>query len=109
MLVVSLSFVPLNWCSKHSDLCFSWKIQQAGIKSRPGFTVAQYTREWTTVVQEFVRKQLAEIALPEAASSFINSVSSRGTGKGVLVDGELRASWTTRFGYRCASPSPLLF
>ncbi|KAI5475649.1 Mediator complex, subunit Med12 [Pseudohyphozyma bogoriensis] len=79
---------------------------QTQIKSRrdAGVSVAQYTREWSGVVQEYVRKQLAEIALPDAPPSLAASLSastssSKPLAKNVLSDAELRSNWSTRFGY----------
>ncbi|GAA5899173.1 hypothetical protein JCM8208_003025 [Rhodotorula glutinis] len=43
---------------------------QSLAKTRPVSTaIAQYTTEFTTVVSEFVRKQLAEVVLPSSSSS----------------------------------------
>ncbi|KAK4705575.1 protein SPA2, partial [Phenoliferia sp. Uapishka_3] len=83
-------------------------------RTRPGFSIAHYTREWSAVVHEFVRKQLAEIACPdrtsataaastEHRSSLSASLSSVAAGKvpmrRVLADHDLRQAWTSRFSY----------
>ncbi|KAM0749703.1 hypothetical protein T439DRAFT_381275 [Meredithblackwellia eburnea MCA 4105] len=80
-------------------------------RSRPGFSITNYTREWTIIVQEFVRKQLGEISLangppqppsapePRLSSSMSSASAFRPPSAKLLVDSELRQAWTARLSY----------
>ncbi|SCV69709.1 BQ2448_1103 [Microbotryum intermedium] len=87
---------------------------QNNIAKRPASApsaVASYTLEWTLIVQEFVRKQLAEIATdePQVASStspttathpLRMSLSAKAQAKQpVMMDDDLRNAWTMKFSY----------
>ncbi|KAL8280716.1 hypothetical protein RQP46_007039 [Phenoliferia psychrophenolica] len=90
-------------------------IEIQAAKSRAGFSIANYTREWSAIVHEFVRKQLAEIAYPDGAvaalapppepRSLASSASSSSVAAGkaparrILADNDLRQAWTARFSY----------
>ncbi|GAA6061332.1 hypothetical protein JCM10212_003222 [Sporobolomyces blumeae] len=93
---------------------------QSLAKSRPVSTaIAQYTQEFTTVVCEFVRKQLLDLALPEpslgpaglatssAATHSRTRTTSAGLGASVsgsrpqsdFADPEARKTWKDKFDY----------
>ena len=87
-------------------------IQSQVSRPRPGATapslstvIANYTQEWTVAVQEFVRKQLAEIAGDSGAVSagvragLPRAAAGGEKGKAVLVDEELRRAWTAKFSW----------
>lgn len=86
-------------------------IQSQVSRPRPGATapaystvIANYTQEWTVAVQEFVRKQLAEIAgdssaVGAARVGLPRAAAGGDKGKAVLVDEELRKAWTTKFSW----------
>lgn len=63
-----------------------------------------YTKEWSAVVLEFVRKQLGEIVVPAGetaatASRTKPALSAKAQGKTVLADPEQRNAWTKRYSY----------
>ncbi|KDE04123.1 hypothetical protein MVLG_05415 [Microbotryum lychnidis-dioicae p1A1 Lamole] len=87
---------------------------QNNIAKRPASApsaVASYTLEWTLIVQEFVRKQLAEITTDEAPAASLTSpttvthplrtsLSAKAQAKQpVMLDTNLRNVWTTKFSY----------
>lgn len=64
-------------------------VEQQPQKARPGFSIAQYTYEWTVVVLEFFGKQLSELA----------------TSTGPTLDNlAFRTAWTARFTYSFVAP-----
>lgn len=65
--------------------------EQQPQKARPGFSMAQYTYEWTTIVLEFLSKQLVELAPPTAAVATMDNAA-------------FRATWTARFSYSFVLP-----
>ena len=72
---------------------------QASQKSRAGFSVAQYTYDWSVVVQDFVKKQLAEMVVPDMTPSSTIGSTVRSRSKRVLADSGLRLTWTAKFSY----------
>lgn len=57
-------------------------------------------REWTGVVVEFVRKQLAEVTVPGAEEATLRtSQGTKAAGKSVLADNEQRNAWTKKYTY----------
>lgn len=68
-----------------------------------GFSIAQYTREWSAVVHDFVRKQLAEITVPTPdhapPAAGLRQTSARAASKRVLADSELREAWSKKLSY----------
>ncbi|GAA5934669.1 Srb8p [Sporobolomyces koalae] len=100
---------------------------QSLAKSRPLTTaIAQYTSEFTTVVCEFVRKQLLELALPESEPSASTTASghnrtrthSAGLASSTSASApkppsdfqnpEARTAWKDKFDYTLALLSALL-
>lgn len=75
---------------------------QAGLRNRPNYIPTQYSTDWATVVTGYMKKQLADIALPSAPRAGMNI---KQTFKGVLADSDSRERWISRFGYWCAPPS----
>ena len=62
--------------------------------------MANYVREWTGVVTEFVRKQLAEVTIPGAEAAAAEAgLSTKTAGKSVLADHEQRNTWTRKYTY----------
>lgn len=62
--------------------------------------MSNYVREWTGVVTEFVRKQLAEVSVPGAeAASARAGLATKAAGKSVLADNEQRNTWTKKYTY----------
>lgn len=70
--------------------------ETAGLRNKPNFNPTQYSIDWTNVVTGYIRKQLAEIALPSAPRPGLNI---KQTFKGVLSDSESRERWVSRFNY----------
>lgn len=73
---------------------------QSSQKSRATFSEAAYTAEWTSIVCDFVKKQLAEITLPPAPTTSRPGFNIKAKLKPTLSDPEVRAKWTARFSYR---------
>lgn len=69
---------------------------QAGLRNRPGYNPTQYSVEWANVVTGYMKKQLADIALPMAPRPGLNI---KQTFKGKLSDVEGRERWISRFTY----------
>lgn len=74
-----------------ADLTF-----QVGLRNKPNYNPAQYSIDWTNVVTGYLKKQLAEIALPSAPRLGLNIKQSF---KGVLSDPDSRDRWLSRFTY----------
>lgn len=58
--------------------------------------MASYTLEWTNIVIEFIRKQLAEIFVPLSISTTRagNKLKPKS-----IVDSDFRQTWTAKFSY----------
>lgn len=72
---------------------------QRGRQANSNFSVSNYVREWTGVVVEFVRKQLAEVTVPGAEGTTSRAVPPTKAGKSVLADNEQRNNWTKKYTY----------
>ncbi|KAH9940479.1 uncharacterized protein BXZ73DRAFT_88710 [Epithele typhae] len=70
--------------------------ESAGLRNKPTYNPTQYSIEWANVVTLYIKKQLAEIALPSAPRPGLNI---KQTFKGVLSDTEPREKWIARFTY----------
>ncbi|OSD03951.1 hypothetical protein PYCCODRAFT_163808 [Trametes coccinea BRFM310] len=70
--------------------------ETAGLRNRPSYNPTQYSVEWANVMTSYMKKQLAEIALP-SAPRLVASIKQ--TFKGVLSDTEMRNKWISRFTY----------
>lgn len=69
---------------------------QAGLRNKPMYNPTQYSVEWAAVVTGYMKKQLADIALPSAPRPGMNI---KQTFKGVLADSSTRERWIQRFSY----------
>jgi mediator of RNA polymerase II transcription subunit 12 len=69
---------------------------QAGLRNKPTYNPVQYSIDWATVVTGYMKKQLADIALPSAPRPGLNI---KQTFKGVLSDSDTRERWISRFSY----------
>lgn len=69
---------------------------QAGLRNKPTYNPTQYSIEWANVMTTYMKKQLAEIALPSAPRPGLNI---KQTFKGVLSDADTRDKWISRFTY----------
>lgn len=67
-----------------------------GLRNKPNYDPTQYSIDWTNVVTSYLKKQLAEIALPSAPRLGLNIKQSF---KGVLSDPDSRDRWVSRFTY----------
>ena len=74
----------------------SHTLSQAGLRNKPSYNPTQYSVEWANVMTSYMKKQLAEIALP-SAPRLVASIKQ--TFKGVLSDSEMRQKWISRFTY----------
>lgn len=76
---------------------------QQSQKTRAGFSIAAYTREWSAVVQDFVRKQLGEITVPDAdnqpPAAGLRQTTARAASKRVLANTDLRNAWSKKLSY----------
>ncbi|KAH7888428.1 hypothetical protein F5I97DRAFT_1803562 [Phlebopus sp. FC_14] len=70
--------------------------ETAGLRNKPNYNPTQYSIDWTNVVTTYIKKQLADIALPSAPRLGLNI---KQTFKGVLSDPETRERWVSRFAY----------
>ncbi|KIJ67463.1 hypothetical protein HYDPIDRAFT_108239 [Hydnomerulius pinastri MD-312] len=70
--------------------------ETAGLRNKPNYNPTQYSIDWTNVVTSYIKKQLADIALPSAPRLGLNI---KQTFKGVLSDSEARERWVSRFTY----------
>ncbi|KAK0226153.1 hypothetical protein IW262DRAFT_1457387 [Armillaria fumosa] len=70
--------------------------ETAGLRNRPSYNPTQYSVEWAGVVTGYMKKQLADIALPSAPRPGMNI---KQTFKGVLADTGTRDRWISRFTY----------
>ncbi|RDX50110.1 hypothetical protein OH76DRAFT_1402976 [Lentinus brumalis] len=68
----------------------------AGLRNKPTYNPTQYSVEWANVMTTYMKKQLAEIALPSAPRPGLNI---KQTFKGVLSDADTREKWISRFTY----------
>jgi mediator of RNA polymerase II transcription subunit 12 len=71
---------------------------QAGLRNKPNYIPTQYSVDMAVLVTTYMRKQIAEIALPSAPRPGLNI---KQTFKGVLADAESRERWLSRFSYWC--------
>lgn len=71
-------------------------MEQAGLRNKPMYNPTQYSVEWANVVTSYLKKQLADIALPSAPRPGLNI---KQTFKGVLADADSRDRWISRFTY----------
>jgi mediator of RNA polymerase II transcription subunit 12 len=71
-------------------------LPQAGLRNKPSYNPTQYSVDWANVVTGYLKKQLADIALPSAPRAGLNI---KQTFKGVLADADSRARWISRFTY----------
>lgn len=69
---------------------------QVGLRNKPNYNPTQYSIDWANVVTSYLKKQLAEIALPSAPRPGLNI---KQTFKGVLSDPDSRDRWISRFTY----------
>ncbi|KAG6920074.1 hypothetical protein DXG01_010142 [Tephrocybe rancida] len=74
----------------------STDIPKAGLRNKPSYNPMQYSVDWANVVTSYMKKQLADIALPSAPRPGLNI---KQTFKGVLSDGDSRERWISRFVY----------
>ncbi|TFY51580.1 hypothetical protein EVJ58_g10491, partial [Rhodofomes roseus] len=74
--------------------------ESAGLRNKPGYNPTQYSIEWANVVTSYMKKLLADIALPTAPRPGLNI---KMTFKNMLADPQLRERWTSRFSYWWAS------
>ncbi|OAX39947.1 hypothetical protein K503DRAFT_781763 [Rhizopogon vinicolor AM-OR11-026] len=70
--------------------------ETAGLRNKPSYNPTQYSIDWAIVVTSYIKKQLADIALPSAPRPGMNI---KQTFKGVLFDSESRDRWVSRFTY----------
>ncbi|PCH43895.1 hypothetical protein WOLCODRAFT_138657 [Wolfiporia cocos MD-104 SS10] len=70
--------------------------ETAGLRNKPGYNPTQYSIEWANVVTGYIRKQLADIALPTAPRPGLNI---KQTFKSKLADQDSRENWISRFTY----------
>ncbi|KAK7057438.1 Med12 domain-containing protein [Favolaschia claudopus] len=70
--------------------------ETAGLRNKPSYNPTQYSIDWANVVTGYMKKQLADIALPSAPRPGLNI---KQTFKGVLADADTRERWISRFSY----------
>ncbi|KAJ7209594.1 hypothetical protein GGX14DRAFT_630911, partial [Mycena pura] len=70
--------------------------ETAGLRNKPFYNPTQYSIDWANVVTSYLKKQLADIALPSAPRLGLNI---KQTFKGVLADTDTRERWISRFTY----------
>ncbi|KAJ7124966.1 hypothetical protein C8R44DRAFT_127826 [Mycena epipterygia] len=70
--------------------------ETAGLRNKPSYNPTQYSIDWANVVTGYMKKQLADIALPSAPRPGLNI---KQTFKGVLADADTREKWISRFSY----------
>ncbi|KAG2121417.1 hypothetical protein BD769DRAFT_1629455 [Suillus cothurnatus] len=71
--------------------------ETAGLRNKPSsYNPTQYSVDWAMVVTSYIKKQLADIALPRAPRPGMNI---KQIFKGVLSDAENRDRWVSRFTY----------
>ncbi|RDB24995.1 Mediator of RNA polymerase II transcription subunit 12 [Hypsizygus marmoreus] len=70
--------------------------ETAGLRNKPSYNPVQYSVDWANVVTSYMKKQLADIALPSAPRPGLNI---KQTFKGVLADSDTRERWISRFTY----------
>jgi len=66
------------------------------LRNKPSYNPVQYSIEWAGVVTTYIKKQLADIALPSAPRPGLNI---KQTFKGVLSDCDTKDRWISRFNY----------
>ncbi|TDL22582.1 hypothetical protein BD410DRAFT_821184 [Rickenella mellea] len=70
--------------------------ETAGLRNKPNYNPTQYSVDWATIVTGYLKKQLADIALPSHPRAGLNI---KQTFKGVLSDADTRERWIQRFSY----------
>ncbi|EGO25090.1 hypothetical protein SERLADRAFT_368519 [Serpula lacrymans var. lacrymans S7.9] len=70
--------------------------ETAGLRNKPSYNPTQYSVDWAIVVTSYLKKQLADIALPSAPRPGLNI---KQTFKGVLSDADTKERWISRFTY----------
>ncbi|KAI0675055.1 hypothetical protein C8Q78DRAFT_1010248 [Trametes maxima] len=70
--------------------------ESAGLRNKPSYNPTHYSVEWANVMTSYMKKQLADIALP-SAPRLVASIKQ--TFKGVLSDSDMRQKWISRFSY----------
>ncbi|KAG9310592.1 hypothetical protein JVU11DRAFT_9154 [Chiua virens] len=70
--------------------------ETVGLRNKPNYNPTQYSIDWADGVTSYLKKQLAEIALPSAPRPGLNTKQSF---KGVLLDPDSRDRWVSRFSY----------
>ncbi|KAF8170267.1 hypothetical protein K438DRAFT_1982787 [Mycena galopus ATCC 62051] len=70
--------------------------ETAGLRNKPSYNPTQYSIDWANIVTGYMKKQLADIALPSAPRPGLNI---KQTFKGVLADADTRERWISRFSY----------
>ncbi|KAH9924878.1 uncharacterized protein B0H18DRAFT_1119667 [Fomitopsis serialis] len=70
--------------------------ESAGLRNKPGYNPTQYSIEWANVVTSYMKKLLADIALPIAPRPGLNIKMSF---KNMLADPQPRERWISRFSY----------
>nr|GAT57732.1 predicted protein [Mycena chlorophos] len=70
--------------------------ETAGLRNKPAYNPTQYSVDWANVMTNYLKKQLADIALPSAPRLGLNI---KQTFKGVLADADTRERWISRFTY----------
>ncbi|KAG9310727.1 transcription mediator complex subunit Med12-domain-containing protein [Chiua virens] len=70
--------------------------ETVGLRNKPNYNPTQYSIDWADDVTSYLKKQLAEIALPSAPRPGLNIKQSF---KGVLLDPDSRDRWVSRFSY----------
>lgn len=66
------------------------------MRNKPNYNPMQYSVDWANVMTSYLKKQLAEIALPIAPRLGVNI---KQTFKGVLTDPDTRDRWVSKFIY----------
>ncbi|KAL6308224.1 hypothetical protein BKA93DRAFT_726196 [Sparassis latifolia] len=70
--------------------------ETAGLRNKQAYNPTQYSVDWANVVTSYMKKQLADIALPSAPRLGFNI---KQTFKGELGDADKRERWISRFTY----------
>ncbi|KAJ7072521.1 hypothetical protein C8F01DRAFT_1104256 [Mycena amicta] len=70
--------------------------ETAAQRNKPSYNPTQYSIDWANVMTNYLKKQLADIALPSAPRLGLNI---KQTFKGVLADADTRERWISRFTY----------
>ncbi|OCH91787.1 hypothetical protein OBBRIDRAFT_752537 [Obba rivulosa] len=70
--------------------------ETAGLRNKPSYIPTQYSVDWANVVTGYLKKQLADIALPSQPRPGLNIKQSF---RGILTDPDSRERWISRFTY----------